>query len=187
MNKKTIIKAAIIFIGALLLAVILAVIFLDEEKDLGLFPEMLANDIEESISKERTWFYIFERDFSCECSVVTALTNPRIIAVMEKASWKCMEFKVIIPSSLNNLEEVRRISYENLFLEIRIVAEQDINAIPEKSDFRKNLYLSGSFICQEIRCSDDNRKYVKRWRYAPKFAMILKERFEKLWAKSVPI
>ncbi len=187
MDAKKILKVGGIALGILVLSIVLTTISLYEERDFGLFPEMLTKDIEKSISMNRTWFYIFERDAICECSIITALADLRIINVMDKASWKCMEFKVIIPSSLNNLEEVRRISYRNLFLEIRIIPDQALDAISEESDFSKNLYLSGSFICQEIRCSNDDRKYVKRYKYAPRFAMTLKDQFEKLWEKSTPL
>ncbi|NQU82491.1 MAG: hypothetical protein HQ539_00890 [Parcubacteria group bacterium] len=183
MNRKRILN-----LGFFILLLTICLLTFSCERDIGPFPEMLAEDIEQSISRGRSWFYIFERDGSCECTVAYALGETEVKSSIDKAMEKSMDLRIIIPLSIPNEYDTKilldiKTNNPLLATRIRMLPKETLNEISEN-----NYYFSGSFICQEIeRDSEENKKYVKKWPYNPKLARTLKDNFEELWQKSIPL
>lgn len=183
MNARTIIRISLILAVCLFVAC--------GEEYIGTFPEMLAKGLEESVNRQRHWFYIFEGDGSCERTTASALDDERVKSAVDKAIEAGMDIRVIIPSPSTYDNII--LSERNQSLEVKILSKEALKEIPEEvyAYFQKVVYLSGDFVCQELRCGgeDDgehlNRKYVKRYGYAPKTSGKLKKVFEELWQKAV--
>lgn len=143
----------------------------DPAKDVNL----LIEDIGTSITKGRTYFYIVESAPRCEIS--QAAISGKLRSVVEEALKAGMKIKVLVPVESVDKEKARAFLSKAPHVEMRIAGN-----IPN-TGFR----VSGSFVCEETHFLDNDKRILKRYPYAPRYALILKKRFEGLWDAAQPV
>lgn len=146
---------------------------LDEYNNPEISLKYLINDIKESISRERAFFYHIECDPRCKVIENALNEESELRKTIDAALQAGIKIKVVVPCNIKTVY-VDEFLKKGPKIEIRIAEKP----IPDC------FHVSGSSVTEETLLADGEHRKIKRYRYAPREALLKINRFEEIWAKS---
>jgi len=137
---------------------------------------MIIEDVEDSISRKREFFYHIECCPRCGIVEEIMTLGTELRKSIERANAAGVNIKVLVP--LNTPRNyIKQLNDAVGFIEIRIASEEILNC------FR----VSGSLVFEENLIEGGETRKYKRYRYVPGMAQRMKSKFESVWVNATSL